>query len=206
MIHRVILFFFTLLTVFFLFRHGHDVAARLRGLSDRLLGERGEQIALHMMAAVHGTVTGLVLVGLGEGLLLGIVYVAVGLPYAASLGMLTGVAAIIPFAAPVAYCLCALYLFAGGNTVGGTGGNGSGGGGVLVSSGTATITGTTIDGNRAGDGAAGGGGGTAGGAGAGSGGSSHGGNGGIAGHGGGILGQATVTEADACVAAPLRLR
>jgi predicted PurR-regulated permease PerM len=118
-IHRVILFFFTLLTVFFLFRHGHDVAARLRGLSDRLLGERGEQIAEHMMAAVHGTVTGLVLVGLGEGLLLGIVYVAVGLPYAASLGMLTGVAAIIPFAAPVAYCLCALYLFAGGNTVGG---------------------------------------------------------------------------------------
>ena len=118
-IHRVVLFFFTLLTVFFLFRHGDDVAARLRGLSDRLLGERGEQIAAHMMAAVHGTVTGLVLVGLGEGLLLGIVYVAVGLPYAASLGMLTGVAAIIPFVAPVVYCLCALYLFAGGNTLGG---------------------------------------------------------------------------------------
>jgi predicted PurR-regulated permease PerM len=118
-IHRVILFFFTLLTVFFLFRHGDDLATRLRGLSDRVLGARGEQIGAHMMAAVHGTVTGLVLVGLGEGLLLGIIYVAVGLPYAASLGMLTGVAAIIPFAAPVAYCLCALYLFAGGNTVGG---------------------------------------------------------------------------------------
>src|SRR6185437_4783108 len=59
-IHRVVLFFFTLLTVFFLFRHGRDIAERLRGLSDRLLGERGEQIAAHMMAAVHGTVTGLV--------------------------------------------------------------------------------------------------------------------------------------------------
>ena len=118
-IHRVVLFFFTLLTVFFLFRHGDDIAARLRGLSDRLLGERGEQIAAHMMAAVHGTVTGLVLVGLGEGFLLGIIYATVGLPYAASLGMLTGVAAIIPFAAPVVYALCALYLFAVGNTVGG---------------------------------------------------------------------------------------
>lgn len=118
-IHRVILFFFTLLTVFFLFRYGDDISTRLRGLSDRVLGVRGEQIAAHMMAAVHGTVTGLVLVGLGEGLLLGIIYAAVGLPYAASLGLLTGVAAIIPFAAPIAYVLCGLYLFSVGNTVGG---------------------------------------------------------------------------------------
>ena len=118
-IHRVVIFFFTLLTLFFLFRHGSELAERLRGLSDRLFGERGEQIAAHMVAAVHGTVTGLVLVGLGEGFLLGIAYAVVGLPYAASLGLLTGVAAIVPFAAPVAYCLCALYLFAAGNALGG---------------------------------------------------------------------------------------
>jgi len=118
-VHRIILFFFTLLTLFFLFRRGSEIAERLRGLSDRLLGRRGEEIATHMMAAVHGTVAGLVLVGLGEGLVLGIIYAAVRLPYAASLGMLTGVAAIIPFAAPIAYCLCALYLFAAGNTIGG---------------------------------------------------------------------------------------
>jgi len=86
--------------VFFLFRDGSRIAAQLRGLSDRLLGVRGERIAQHMMAAVHGTVTGLVLVGLAEGLILGIVYRAVELPYSASLGALTGVAAIIPFAAP----------------------------------------------------------------------------------------------------------
>jgi len=129
-IHRVILFFFTLLTVFFLFRHGSELAERLRGLSDRLLGQRGEEIAAHMMAAVHGTVTGLVLVGLGEGLVLAVVYVAVGLPYAASLGMLTGVAAIIPFAAPIVYFLCALYLFAGGNTLGGV---------VIVIAGTVVV-------------------------------------------------------------------
>ena len=117
-IHRVVLIFFTLLTVFFLFRDGSRIAAQLRGLSDRLLGVRGERIAQHMMAAVHGTVTGLVLVGLAEGLILGIVYRAVGLPYSASLGALTGVAAIIPFAAPVVYFLAGFYLFAGGNMVG----------------------------------------------------------------------------------------
>ena len=40
------------------------------------------------------------------------------LPYSASLGALTGVAAIIPFAAPVVYFLAGFYLFAGGNMVG----------------------------------------------------------------------------------------
>lgn len=117
-IHRLVIFFFMLLTVFFLFRDGSDLAEQLRKLSDRMLGRRGEMLAQQVIAAVHGTVTGLVLVGLAEGVLLAIVYLAVGVPYAASIGALTGVAAIIPFAAPIVYCLVGLYLFAGGNTVG----------------------------------------------------------------------------------------
>ena len=77
---------FTLLTLFFLFRDGGTLAKQLRDLSDRVVGERGERIGRHMIAAVHGTVVGLVLVGLAEGVVLGIVYVAVGLPYPASVG------------------------------------------------------------------------------------------------------------------------
>jgi predicted PurR-regulated permease PerM len=72
-----------------------------------------------MIAAVHGTVNGLVLVGLAVGVLLGIVYFAVGLPYPASVGAVTAVAAVIPFAAPIVYSIAALYLFATGNTMGG---------------------------------------------------------------------------------------
>jgi predicted PurR-regulated permease PerM len=116
--HRVVTFFFTLLTVFFLFRDGGALTAQLRYLSDQLLGTRGERIAVQVIAAVHGTVTGLVLVGLAEGLVLGALYFAVGLPHAALLGALTGIAAIIPFAAPVVYGLAGLYLFSVGNTVG----------------------------------------------------------------------------------------
>jgi predicted PurR-regulated permease PerM len=88
-------------------------------LSDRVIGLRGERIARQMIAAVHGTVNGLVLVGLGEGVLLGLCYFAVGLPYPASVGAVTGVAAVIPFAAPVVYSLAGLYLLATGDTVGG---------------------------------------------------------------------------------------
>lgn len=117
-VHRVVILGFTLLTLFFLFRDGRQLAGQLKDLSDRLLGERGERIAGQMIAAVHGTVTGLVLVGLGEGVLLGIAYTIVGLPYPALVGAATGVAAVIPFGAPVVYVLAGLYLFSAGNAVG----------------------------------------------------------------------------------------
>jgi len=118
-LHRLTILVFTLLTLFFMFRDGGRLAGQLREISDRLIGLRGERMARQMIAAVHGTVTGLVLVGLAEGILLGIAYYAVGLPYPASVGAATGVAAVIPFAAPVVYCLAALYLFTIGNTLGG---------------------------------------------------------------------------------------
>jgi predicted PurR-regulated permease PerM len=118
-VHRLAILGFTLLTLFFLFRDGVALAGRLRDLSDRVIGLRGEHIADHMIAAVHGTVNGLVLVGLGEGVLLGITYFFAGLPYPASIGALTGVAAVIPFAAPLVYGLAGLYLLAVGKTVGG---------------------------------------------------------------------------------------
>jgi predicted PurR-regulated permease PerM len=118
-IHRFVILLFTLLTLFFLFRDGEMLTEKLRRLGDRLIGEHGERIAAHMIAAVHGTVNGLVLVGLAEGFLLGIVYFAVGLPYPAMMGAITAVAAVIPFAAPVVYSVAGLYLLAAGDTVGG---------------------------------------------------------------------------------------
>jgi predicted PurR-regulated permease PerM len=118
-VHRLALLLFTLLTLFFVFRDGRALTERLRELSDRLIGLRGERIARQMIAAVHGTVSGLVLVGLAEGILLGIAYLAAGLPYPATFGAVTGVAAVIPFAAPVIYILAGLYLLAIGNTLGG---------------------------------------------------------------------------------------
>ena len=117
-VHRLALLLFTLLTLFFLFRDGDVLVEQLRSLGDRLIGLRGERIAGHMIAAVHGTVNGLVLVGLAEGLLLGIVYFAADLPYPATVGAITAVAAVIPFVAPIVYTLAGLYLFIMGDTVG----------------------------------------------------------------------------------------
>jgi len=55
-----------------------------------------------------------VLVGLVEGVLLGIGYAVAGLPHATLLGAATCVLAMIPFGAPVIFGLCALYLLAEG--------------------------------------------------------------------------------------------
>jgi predicted PurR-regulated permease PerM len=115
--HRIILFGFTLLTLFFLFRDGAALSLQLARLSHRVLGPSGERVARHMIAAVHGTVTGLVLVGLAEGVLLGFAYALAGLPHTVAIAALTGVLAVIPFGAPIAFCSAGLYLLATGSTV-----------------------------------------------------------------------------------------
>jgi predicted PurR-regulated permease PerM len=115
LLHRVVLFGFTLLTLFFLFRDGQSLSAQMRRASRRLFGPGGERIAEQMVASVHGTVDGLVLVGLGEGVLLGIAYAFAGVPHASLFGLLTALAAMIPFGAPLLFGLAALLLLAQGS-------------------------------------------------------------------------------------------
>lgn len=116
-VRRVVLFGFTLLTLFFLFRDGRGLIAQSLTASARLFGPRGERVARQMVASVHGTVDGLVLVGLGEGVLLGIVYYFAGVPHPVLLGALTAVAAMIPFGAPLVFGIAALILLAGGAVI-----------------------------------------------------------------------------------------
>jgi len=74
-------------------------------------------LARRMADSVRSTVVGLVVVGLGEGALLGIAYAIAGVPHATLLGMLTAVAAMLPFCAPIVFCGAALWLFVQGATV-----------------------------------------------------------------------------------------
>lgn len=118
-IHRVVLFGFALLALFFLFREGETVTRQCLKASQRLFGPRGERIGRQMAMSVHGTVNGLVLVGLGEGVILGVVYFFAGVPHAVLFGAFTAVAAMVPFAAAVAIILAALVALATGKAVAG---------------------------------------------------------------------------------------
>ena len=116
-VRRLTLFAFTLVTLFFLFREGRTVISQLRRASLRAFGPNGERVGRQIIASIHGTVSGLVLVGLGEGVVLGIVYVFAGVPHPTIFGALTGIAAMIPFAAPVIFALAALLVAAQGAIV-----------------------------------------------------------------------------------------
>ena len=116
--HRVITLIFTLITLFFLYQDGEDLSRKTLGLLHRLTGENGARYGLHAAVAIRATVSGLVLVGLAEGLLIGISYAVAGAPHPAILGLMTGVLAIIPFAAPVIICGISLVLMAQGSMVG----------------------------------------------------------------------------------------
>jgi predicted PurR-regulated permease PerM len=117
--HRLTSFVFTLLTLFFLFRDGDAVTAQVRRGAARAFGPGGERVGRQIIASVHGTVNGLVLVGLAEGVALGLVYVAAGVPHATVLGALTAVAAMVPGVAIVVIALAALVAVAAGSTLAG---------------------------------------------------------------------------------------
>jgi len=115
--HRVVLFGFTLLTLFFLFKDGERLNPQLLRASARAFGPAGERIGRQMIAAVHGTVDGLVLVGLGEGFILGIIYLSTGVPHPTLFGLFTAIAAMVPFGAPLVFGIAALIRLTQGSVM-----------------------------------------------------------------------------------------
>lgn len=110
-VHAAVLFGFMLVTLFMIFRAGLNISVSLMRGVQRAFGANGAWLIHRMASAIYGTVTGLVVVGLGEGTLLGIAYAFAGVPHAALLGLVTAVAAMLPFCAPIVFCGAAIWLF-----------------------------------------------------------------------------------------------
>ena len=117
-LHRLVLLGFMLLTLFMLLREVESVVAQIKVASRRAFGPSGEDVGRQLVLSVHGTVNGLVLVGLVEGAILGVSYFAVGLPHATLFGLMTALLAMIPFGATVAFGIAAIVLLAVNKVVG----------------------------------------------------------------------------------------
>ncbi|GBQ72287.1 permease [Ameyamaea chiangmaiensis NBRC 103196] len=112
--HRGMLFVMSIVTLFFVFKDGNAIIRQSLTASRRVFGKRGESIAQQIIASIHGTLAGLVLVGIAEGILLGIAYVIGGAPQPLLFGVVTAIAAMIPFLAiPTVGLACALILVKG---------------------------------------------------------------------------------------------
>nr|WP_134464987.1 AI-2E family transporter [Paraburkholderia dipogonis]TFE41713.1 AI-2E family transporter [Paraburkholderia dipogonis] len=119
--HAVAVFGFMLITLFVIFQAGPRLSNSLLKGIRRGFGEDGAQLLLRMATAVRGTVSGLVVVGLGEGALLGVAYFVTGLPHVALLALVTAIAAMLPFCAPLTFGLAALWLISQGSVAAGVG-------------------------------------------------------------------------------------
>jgi predicted PurR-regulated permease PerM len=109
-LHRAVTSVFTLLTLFFLLRHGETISGQLHRAVTRAFGPRGAAVCAQSTTSVRATVNGLVLVGIGEGIVIGIGYWLTGVPHPTLFAGLTAVAAMVPFGAPLVFGFAALVL------------------------------------------------------------------------------------------------
>ena len=114
LIRRSVVFAFTLIALFFLLRERDAFIDQLKAAGRRLFGYCGDRIGAQLIRLVRGTIDGLVLVGIGEGAIMAVVYLIAGVPHPILLGLLTAVAAMIPFGAALMFGIAALMLVGNG--------------------------------------------------------------------------------------------
>ena len=112
---------FMLIALFFTYRDGEKFAAQVDRLGERILPLRWERISRVVPATISSTVTGMTLIAIGEGVVLGIAYWIAGVPSPVTLGAITGLMALVPGGAPLSFTLVSIYLVASGSPVAGIG-------------------------------------------------------------------------------------
>jgi predicted PurR-regulated permease PerM len=122
LLHRVIDIGFAFLALFFFYKDGPALVRQLDAIGSHCIGRaRWQLYATKVPTAIRATVNGLVLVGLAEGVIIGIAYEIAGVPSAVLWAAATGVLAIIPFGAPLVFLSVAALLLAQGQTAGAIG-------------------------------------------------------------------------------------
>jgi predicted PurR-regulated permease PerM len=106
---------FVMITLFFVYKDGTKLVGQLDRIGERVLPLRWHRFSRVVPATVSSTVTGMTLIAVGEGVVLGIAYKIAGVPSALLLGVITGVMALIPGGAPLSVALVSLYLLASGS-------------------------------------------------------------------------------------------
>lgn len=106
---------FMLIALFFAYRDGEAFAAQIDRVGERILPMRWERISRVVPATISSTVTGMTVIAIGEGVVLGTAYWLAGVPSPVTLGALTGLMALIPGGAPLSFTLVSIYLAASGS-------------------------------------------------------------------------------------------
>jgi len=108
---------FIMITLFFVYKDGANIVEQLDRIGERVLPFRWQRFSRVVPATVSSTVTGMTLIAIGEGIVLGVAYKIAGVPSSFLLGVLTGLMAMIPGGAPLSVTLVSLYLVASGSPI-----------------------------------------------------------------------------------------
>jgi predicted PurR-regulated permease PerM len=106
---------FMLIALFFVYRDGTRFLGQVDLIGERVLPGRWDRISRVVPATISSTVTGMTIIAFGEGIVLGVAYYVAGVPSPVTLGVITGVMALIPGGAPLSMTLVSIYLAASGS-------------------------------------------------------------------------------------------
>ena len=120
-VHMALTTLFTLITLFVLYRDGEKIVEQIDRVGQRILPERWNRLSRVVPATISSTLTGMTLIALGEGVILGVAYWIAGVPSPVAFGVITGFMALVPGGAPLSFTLISIYLVASGSTMAGIG-------------------------------------------------------------------------------------
>jgi predicted PurR-regulated permease PerM len=110
LLRRLSTLVFTLLTLYFVYLNRETLERDVPRVSRRLFGPTVESLLTRAVEAIRATVDGIVLVAVAEGAIMAGVYAIAGAPHPILFGAVTGIFAMVPFAAPVVFGVVALVV------------------------------------------------------------------------------------------------
>lgn len=116
---RAAMLFFALWVLFFFYRDGDKLLGKINFVGNEWLRKRWPSYSHHIPSAVRSAVNGLVIVGLAEGLIIGVMLKIAGVHSAMLLGMVTAAVSLVPMAGPLLLGIIGLVLFAQGSALAG---------------------------------------------------------------------------------------
>ncbi|HJS91691.1 MAG TPA: AI-2E family transporter [Steroidobacteraceae bacterium] len=115
---RIVTLAFTLLTLFFVYLNRDRLSLQVPKLFRRLFGSSVDRLLRRVVSAIRAAVDGIVFVAVGEGAIMCGVYALAHAPHPILSGVITGVFATIPFAAPIVFGTVAIVLVVRGSIAG----------------------------------------------------------------------------------------
>jgi len=106
----VFTWFFTLFTMFFLYRDGQTLITQFTTALSKIAGPQFERVLDALRGTIQGAVYGMLVTALAQGILAGIAYIIAGAPLPYLLGFLTMLLSFIPFGPPLVYIPVCIWI------------------------------------------------------------------------------------------------